>query len=205
MRNKAGTGFAGKVLRTTTALLLGVALLLAGASPAAAQQKDKKKKKDASAQDASKPIVQLPDEAQIDYLISEMMGAWQLGDVERLHKTYAEDVSVVNGNWAPPVIGWTNYLALYQQQRARIQQVRMDRANTYIRVLGTFAYASYQWDFSAVVDGQASSAQGQTTLVLEKRNDRWMIVHNHTSLVQTAPPPAPANTPAAPPQPNKPA
>jgi uncharacterized protein (TIGR02246 family) len=205
MRNRAGTGFAGRVLRTTTALLLGVALLLAGASPAAAQQKDKKKKKDAPAQDASKPIVQLPDEAQIDYLISEMLGAWQLGDVERLHKTYAEDVSVVNGNWAPPVIGWTNYLALYQQQRARIQQVRMDRANTYIRVLGTFAYACYQWDFSAVVDGQSSSAQGQTTLVLEKRNDRWMIVHNHTSLVQTAPPQAPANTPTAPLQPNKPA
>lgn len=205
MNNGAGTCFVRKILRTTMALLFSAALLLAGAFPAAAQQKEKKKKKDVPAQDASKPIVQLPNEAQIDYLISEMLGAWQLGDTERLHKTYADDVSVVNGNWAPPVIGWTNYLGLYQQQRARLQQVRMDRANSYIRVFGTVALACYQWDFSAVVDGQPSSAQGQTSLVLEKRNDHWIIVHNHTSLVQTAPPAVPANTPPAPTQPSKPA
>jgi hypothetical protein len=34
------------------------------------------------------------------------------------------------------------------------------------------------------VDGQASAAQGQTTLVFEKQNGHWLIAHNHTSLVQ---------------------
>ncbi len=43
------------------------------------------------------------DEQQIDYTISEMLGAWQLGDIDKLHKDYADDVSVVNGIWAPPV------------------------------------------------------------------------------------------------------
>jgi ketosteroid isomerase-like protein len=76
-----------------------------------------------------------------------------------------------------------------------MQQVRMDRSNTYIKYSGNFAWACYQWDFSAVVDGQPAAARGQTTLILEKRNNRWVIVHNHTSLAQTAQSTAPANTP----------
>jgi ketosteroid isomerase-like protein len=43
------------------------------------------------------------------------------------------------------------------------------------------------------VDGQPADSQGQTTLVLEKRNNRWVIVHNHTSLAPKVQQPAPAN------------
>jgi len=132
-------------------------------------------------------------------------GAWQLGDIEKLHKDYADDVSIVNGSWAPPILGWTNYLAVYQQQRARMQQVRMDRTNTYIKVSGTVAWACYQWDFAGVVDGQQTESQGQTSLVLEKRNGRWIVVHNHTSLAARPPQPAPANAPSGGPAPAKPA
>jgi ketosteroid isomerase-like protein len=120
-----------------------------------------------------------------------------------MHKYLADDVSVVAGTWTPPAVGWTNYLAAYQSQRARIQQVRLDRSNTLIRIApgGTVAWACYQWDFSAIVDGSPSAAEGQTTLILEKRADAWIIVHNHTSLVQASQPAGPAS---AAPQPAKP-
>lgn len=145
------------------------------------------------------------DEQAIDYAISEMLGAWQLGDVERMHKDYADDVSIVNGVWAPPVFTWANYVPLYQAQRARMQQVRMDRSNTYIKLNGNFAWACYQWDFSGTVDGQPSAARGQTTLIFEKRNGHWLIVHNHTSVAPTVQPTGPANTPqVTQPQPDKP-
>jgi ketosteroid isomerase-like protein len=178
--------------RVVLGLLLCGALLLGSASPAVAQQKDKKSKKDAPAADKSH-ITLMTDEQQVDYQISSMLGAWQIGDVQKLHESYADDVMIVSGSWGPPVIGWANYAPLYQQQRGRMLQVRMDRSNTYIRVVGTFAWACYQWDFSATIDGQLSGSQGQTTLVFEKRNDHWLIVHNHTSLVQ-----AKAATPAGP-------
>jgi len=176
-------------------------LTLALASTASAQ---KKKKKDDSSSNPSTAAM-LPDEQRIDNAIGETLGAWQLGDIEKLHSHYADDVDVVNGMWAPPVVGWPNYLASYQSQRARAQQVRLDRSNTLIRVApgGSVAWASYQWEFTAVVDGVPASAFGHTTLVFEKRNDNWLIVHNHTSLVQASQAASPAAQPpaATPPKP----
>ena len=181
-----------RMLLRGLSLLLIIGFGLALATTTAAQ---KKKKKDATPPPASTSnTMAIPDEQRIDYLISEMLGAWQVGDVEKLHKCIADDVSVVNGLWAPPVVGWENYLAEYKSQRSRTQQVRLERTNTLIRLAGKFAWASYQWDFSAVVDGQPATAQGQTTLVFEKRGDDWVVVHNHTSLVQASQPATPAST-----------
>ena len=205
MKNHFAIHFDDRMIHKVFLFFLAAALSVSCAFPLAAQQKDKKKKKDSTpATDSSNTLIPLSDEQQIDYMLSEMLGAWQLGDIEKLHKDYADDVSVVNGSWAPPVIGWTNYLAIYQQQRARMQQVRMDRLNTYIKVNGATGWACYQWDFAAIVDGQPVSAQGQTTVVLEKRNNRWVIVHNHTSLVQNLQPAVPANAPSGQQQPAKP-
>jgi len=171
----------GGLAKAATFLLAGV-FLVANISSAAAQKDKKKKKDEKQPTDSSKTVTALSDEQQIDYLLSEMLGAWQIGDVEKLRTTYADDVSMVSGGWMPPVIGWTNYAPLFQQTRARMQRVRMDRSNTYIRVNGNTGWACYQWDFAADVDGQPVQSRGQTTVVVVKRNDHWVIVHNHTSL-----------------------
>jgi ketosteroid isomerase-like protein len=196
---------ASRLLSSGLSLFLILGLSLALASTAVAQ----KKKKNDTTEPAPSPTsdankMGLPDEQKIDYLISEMMGAWQVGDTEKLHKCIADDISVVNGLWAPPVVGWENYLAEYKSQRSRTQQVRLDRTNTLVRLAGNFAWACYQWDFSAVVDGQPSSAEGQTTLVFEKRDGNWVVVHNHTSLVTASQPVTPASTTPLPPSPAKP-
>lgn len=191
MKNYLTTSFGSRTIQKTFLILFAAALCLACVSPANAQKK--KKTEAPPTAENSNLLSALPDDQQIDYTISEMLGAWQLGDIEKLHRDYADDVSLVNGSWAPPIFGWTNYLAVYQQQRARMQQVRMERSNTYIKVNGTVGWACYQWDFSAIVDGQQADSQGQTTLVLEKRNNRWVIVHNHTSLAPKVQSNAPAN------------
>jgi ketosteroid isomerase-like protein len=186
--------------------LFVLALSLALASSTFAQKDKKKKGQDdaAAAQTVSTNLMQnQPDQDKIDFAISEMLGAWQIGDVEKLHRNIADDIIVVNGIWAPPVLGWNNYLTSYQSQRARTQQIRLDRTNTLIRVSGNTASACYQWDFSGVVDGQQSGARGQTTLLLEKRADKWMIILNHTSIVETglAPTPGMQTQPQPQPQP----
>jgi len=195
-------------MRTIAAILTALVFALSLAAPEAQGQNDKKKKKNQPQEkidnNNTNPVVPLTDEQQIDYMLSEYLGAWQIGDIDRLHKFYSEDVSVVNGGWAAPVVGWTNFLALYQQQRSHMQQVRMDRVNTYIKVSGTTAWACYQWDFEAVVDGTPTGARGQTTFVLIKKEKSWLIAHDHTSVVQTTKQQqnAPAGTPSSTPNPN---
>jgi ketosteroid isomerase-like protein len=183
-----------------TVLLLVFVLASAGTAGA---QKKKKNKDESQPTPPPSVIASVPDEAKIDNAIGEMLGAWQVGNVEKMHENIADDVSVVAGTWTPPAVGWTNYLVAYQAQRARMEQVRLDRSNTLIRIApsGLFAWACYQWTFSAVVDGSPSAAEGQTTLVLEKKGDKWLIVHNHTSLVQASQPVAPANAMPQPAQP----
>lgn len=170
-------------------VLLVLLLTLTAAGPASAQKK--KKKDDTPPPDAT---AMMTDEQKIDYTIGQMLAAWQIGDIAGMHKYFAEDVSVVSGNWAPPAMGWTNYLAAYEVQRARMQQVRMERSNTLIRLApsGNVAWACYQWEFSGIVDGTPGAADGQTTLIFEKRGNDWVIIHNHTSLVQASQPAAPA-------------
>jgi ketosteroid isomerase-like protein len=182
----------------TAAVLLIIVLLAGGAASEGQNDKKKKKKNDTPATDTPGNIIPLSDEQRIDYMISETLGAWQIGDTERMHKNYADDVSVVNGGWAPPIIGWGNYELLFKQQRATMQQVRLDRSNTYIKVNGATAWACYQWDFSAVVNGLPAAARGQTTYVLVKKDNRWLIAHDHTSVVQSTQQQQPAtNTPPA--------
>lgn len=194
MNSKHSAGNSRRWFERSIGVALFLALILAFAGTAAAQKK--KKNKD-EAQPTPPPSVtaSIPDETKIDNVIGEMLGAWQVGDIEKMHEKIADDVSVVAGTWTPPAVGWTNYLAAYQAQRARMQQVHFDRSNTLIRIApsGQFAWACYQWQFSAVVDGTPSAAEGQATLVLEKKGDKWLIVHNHTSLVQASQPVAPAS------------
>jgi ketosteroid isomerase-like protein len=127
----------------------------------------------------------------IDLAISQMLAAWQLGDAERMHKFYADDVVVVSGAWEPPIYTWANYLPSYQSQHSRMASIHIERTNTVIRIKDNSAWATYQWELSSFVGGNKIAARGDTTLVFEKRDGVWLIVLNHTSVTpDVAPAPA---------------
>ncbi len=172
-----------------------VAGTLAFASPAAAQKKKKDDDKPAA------PAGNAPDAQVLETAISEMLAAWQIGDVELLKKYYADDVTIVSGVYEPPLAGWSNYVQAYQRQRERMQGVRKDRRNTLIQVHGAVASAVFQWEMRAEVDGRPGAWRGHTTLLFEKRGGNWVIVHDHTSLVQTAQPAQAPQPPSENPQP----
>jgi ketosteroid isomerase-like protein len=190
-----------RVAREGGILVMLAVFLLAGAIPAAAQKnKDKKKQQEQteSAPDA-KNMPPVNETQAVDLAIGQSLGYWQIGDVDSLHKYYADDVVVVTGDWSPPLVGWDNYAKAYQAQRARVTGGRMDRTNTLIKVDGNTAWATYQFYYVTSLSGQRSESRGHTTLLLNKRGDRWLIVLNHSSIVESAlASPVPATEPAQP-------
>ena len=159
---------------------LAAMMMLVLTCGALAGQKHKNQKEPDNASQPP-PALPVPDTAQIENDIGEMLGGFQIGNAELMHKHYADNATFVNGDYGPLVFGWQNYLIQYEQARNSFQGMQVVRRNTYIFTEGNFAWASYQWEFSSLVNGKPYSAVGQTTLIFKKVGDNWLIVHNHTA------------------------
>jgi ketosteroid isomerase-like protein len=167
-------------------IILALALM-AVAIPAGAQKKDKNKNTPTTEPgEELKSAMRMPDSQAVDQAIGEALGYWQIGDVESMHKYYAEDVVLVSGAWEPPIIGWVNFLKAYQAQRAQVNGARIDRSNTLIKVNGNSAWATYQFVYAAQKEDKVVQFRGHTTLFLVKQTDRWVITLNHSSVVDSS-------------------
>lgn len=166
------------------ACLLAATLILALSSGAAAQKNKKQKSSDDSndsTQAHALPETPKSDADQINQDIGEMLGAFQVGNIDLMHKYYSDNVTFVRSTYDPPVIGWQNYVAQYSLQKAAFQGMQLIRRNTNVFVHGDVAWASYQWEFDSMWNGRPYMTRGQTTLVFNKVGGNWLIVHNHTS------------------------
>jgi ketosteroid isomerase-like protein len=130
-----------------------------------------------------------------------MLAAQQLGNMELMHKHYSDGATFVSSDYAPPIVGWKSWAAGYEQQKSAFQQMQIIRRNTFIFMHADVAWATYQWDFSAVLaTGKGYDARGQTTLIFNKVGSDWLIVHNHTAVDCSSLAPA-DGTPVTPAQP----
>ena len=177
---------AARALRAATSAALAGALLLSFTAAQASAQNQKNKKEQDAAADALFPPSSLTDQQAVELNVSQMLGAWQVGNIDMMHKFFADDVVVVSAAWETPIMGWQNYARVYQRQFARTNGGRLDRTNSYTKIIGNSAWVTYQWEFNGQVDGAAVTSVGHTTLVLEKRDGNWLIVLNHTSEVPGA-------------------
>lgn len=175
--------------KITFIVLSFLAALFLLAAPALSQKKKGKEKEDTT---PVIPLSSIRDTDQIDQATTEWLAGWQIADMALMQKHHADDAVFVSGGYEPPVVGWANYVKSYQAQKQRMVEVALNRFNTLIRVKDSSAVGSYQWQFSAIVDGNPMWARGHTTLVWEKRAGKWLITHNHTSLVDQGVPAAPA-------------
>ena len=142
-----------------------------------------KNKKNQPAPDQSLPSMPMSPNDQIEHNIGEMLAAQQLGNLELMHKYYSDSATFVSSDYGPPIVGWKNWADGYERQKAAFQQMQIVRRNTYIYIHADVAWATYQWDFSAMLaTGKGYDARGQTTLVFTKVGNDWLVVHNHTAV-----------------------
>ncbi len=172
-------------IRTFAGAIALLFVLMAGASPSFAQKKNKNQAPASNtpppAQD--QPVVPMSAADELDTDIGQMLAGLQVGNLEMAHKYYADNAMFVSGSYAPPIVGFQNWAAGYERQRAQFGGMQIVRRNTVIFPHGDVAWATYQWELTGMLaNGQGYSAKGQTTLIFNRVGNAWLIVHNHTSV-----------------------
>ncbi len=83
------------------ALFLTLAVAFSITATSAGQDKKQKKVKQDTKEDPM-PMPPIPTPDELDRNIGEMLGAWQVGDVDAMHKFYADDATFTSGAFEPP-------------------------------------------------------------------------------------------------------
>jgi beta-aspartyl-peptidase (threonine type) len=105
--------------------------------------------------------------------------AWNRGDLDAFMEHYWNSDSLAFSSGGKTTRGWTETLNGYRERyptREKMGRVRFD--NLEITPLGdSAALVLGQWN----LERESEPVSGNFSLVLRKFDDRWLIVHDHTS------------------------
>jgi ketosteroid isomerase-like protein len=122
------------------------------------------------------------DEQTVTSIVEALAMFSQTKNVAGLDTLYAPDawVRIIEG--AGVNLGWTDYrdhhlapeLAEFQNFRYRYYEIEP-------QVRGNVAWASFRYELIADTPQGHVEAEGRGTAILERRGERWLVVHTHTS------------------------
>jgi ketosteroid isomerase-like protein len=143
---------------------------------------------------------------QLSKRLQQILNAWSMMDPDAAAKYYAKDADLVFFDLTPlQYKGWDDYYLgtkkLFQNYQSLNIRLNED-ANVHYK--GDLAYATATWNVLGTLnDGTQQKLDLRWTVILERRNGEWVVVHEHVSAPLTEAMAAPSK-PAAP-EPKKPA
>lgn len=153
-------------------ILLAAAVTLAVAAPAGAQ---------------SSPT------GEIRRQLTEYVAGWRSMDVDRVSALYASDADILFFDGAPlKYTGWAEYEKGAKAGFAGLKSIAIGpSADMSIHRNGKVAWSTGTMSMTIVPkQGAATRLDVRSTIVWEKRESRWLIVHEHLSAPFQGPPKA---------------
>lgn len=138
------------------------------------------------------------DEAAVRAVITQHAAAHETGDVAAIEKLWVQDETATVAEGGSFNYGWAEFRDHHlRPEMEAMKKVKFPLENIKVHVKGNLAWATYSYRMSGEYKARPFDSAGAATMVLEKRGDKWLIVHEHTSTKRR--PPA-ANPPAAKPE-----
>ena len=138
------------------------------------------------------------DEAKaVTDVLTREAAAVEKGDLAALDKIWAnsEDVTVFESGHAN--YGWTDYRNSHLAPELKeFKNTKYAFSDLKVKVDGKTAWATFKYTLAAEMGARKIESGGLGTVVLEKRDRRWQIVHWHSSAPRRQVSPSPTPTPA---------
>jgi ketosteroid isomerase-like protein len=117
--------------------------------------------------------------AAVESVLRAQQEAWNRGDVDEFMEHYWNSDDLTFSSAGTTTRGWTATLNRYRERYPTTEKMgRVNFSDLEITPLGdSAALVLGQWN----LERESEPLSGNFTLVLRKFDDRWLIVHDHTS------------------------
>ena len=177
--------------------LLLVVLLLTSLAAAQSSTKPRRTPRAAAAQPT---LTEAEAGEQLRKRLQQVMNAWSTMDPDNAAKYYAKDADLVFFDLTPlEYKGWDDYYTGTKKLFANYQELNIRlRDDAQVHWKGEMAYATAIWDiFATLADGSKQQLALRWTVILERRDGDWLVVHEHVSAPLPEAAPAPSKPAAA--------
>ncbi len=126
----------------------------------------------------------LPEE-EIGAVLVQYVKCVEEEDMAAYAANIDHDPKMVNfGAFGEPIVGWEALRQVMESQNAGLDSIQIDQSDVRIHILpdGASAWATSLWRFTAKADGGSVDLPVRCTWILEKRENRWLLVHFHKSV-----------------------
>lgn len=138
-----------------------------------------------SCQKAPEPVDIEEEEAQIKAVLESYVTSVENEDMELYAQNMAQDADMINfGGFGDPIVGWDALKEIMEGQNAALSETKINVSDLKIHVSedGKFGWATCLWDLKAMMGENPIDLPVRCTWILEKRDNRWIIVHWHKSM-----------------------
>lgn len=139
---------------------------------------------------AQSAAAQTTDENQVREVLTQNTTAFVRNDLATLDKIWANDEAVTVFENGHANYGWADYRNNHlAPEMSEIKNAKYASSDVKIKIDGKTAWATFKYTISGDSEGKHFDGGGLGTAILEKRGDRWLIVHWHSSAPRRQPPP----------------
>jgi|CXWL01.1.fsa_nt_gi beta-aspartyl-peptidase (threonine type) len=135
----------------------------------------------------SPPPAPRVDGAQVQAALETQVAAWNRGDMDAFLATYWPDSDLTFYSGGTVTKGFAPFAERFKARYGQASETmgKLEFRNLEVHPLGpTSAFARGEWHLERA--GQEPQG-GLFTLILEKKNGGWKIVHDHTGVFETQP------------------
>lgn len=121
---------------------------------------------------------------QVRECFYNFQSAWKANDMTFIRSYYAHDPDMLLFFERRQLRGWDKVETLYENMfaHARDGSVKSIYSNVDVVARGNMAYVSANFHLQVTnAQGEELTDDGRVTVVFERREDQWVVVHRHTS------------------------